>query len=534
MTVRCAMLALLLSNAGCEPPPVDCGGREDPERGPRVDWFRDVTAESGVQSINLPRASNPIGGSGVAVADVDGDGALDLVATAGVRGPTRVYRNLGELRFEDITAQSPSPLVAANGATLADLDGDGDADLVLADESGGALYENEGGGRFRRRDGGSLLPAPTAGGGVLAADFDGDGLLDLYYYAYQQNSATRTRSQLLRNRGGFAFDDLTASYGLGEQGYTWTVSWFDYDGDGAPDLYVANDTFVNDAGAQGMINVPRGLPDALFHSDGSPGAPHFTDRAKPAGLADPRSSMGGLVSDFDGDGRLDLYVSNVGRNHLLINGGNGTFTNQTDRFGVGATRRSNALCPDTATDERCLLVSWGAARFDADHDGIDDLLMVDGAVDEPADQPSVEYRGGPGGEYREVSAGIGCQRGRALVPADFDGDGDLDLVITSYSGPLRLMRNQAPAGRGWLRVRLIGKRSNRDGVGATVTALMQGGRRVVRAVGAGGIVHSSAPVEAHFVAADDSIDALEIRWPSGTVQTVTPVPRDQVIAISEP
>lgn len=481
----------------------------DPARGPAAGRFRDVTAQSGVDFLYTTTGFQ---GGGLAVADLDGDGLPEIVA--GRRsGGAAVFRNRGGLRFEEAIGAGLDPAVAVHAIAAADLDNDGDRDLVLAGPGAARVLAGRG-------DGGFDLAARLAGTGVtehvLPVDLDGDGLLELYFSNYDIRSDANTQNRLYSNRGGLVLEAAAGTFGAG---LSWTATALDADGDGDQDLYVANDTLVADFGK------PAGPPefpwpvDLLLRNDGPgpDGAPRFTDIAAAVGLDTPRSSMGGVLGDLDGDGRLDLYVPDLGANELFVQGGAGRFGDRGAELGVAALARRSAVCGPDPTGEECLLLSWSAAVADFDLDGFDELLVVNGETSPGDAPPVVMFARGAEPAYREVAPEIPCLDARGLVATDLDGDGDQDVVIGPREGPLAIYENRgAPAATAWLRVALRGRVSNRDGVGAIVTARLASGRTVPRAIGAGGVIHAASPPEAVFgLAGGDEIEAIEVRWPSG-------------------
>ncbi|HEY6460047.1 MAG TPA: FG-GAP-like repeat-containing protein, partial [Polyangiaceae bacterium] len=422
----------------------------------------------------------------------------DIVAPT-ANGMTYVYSNLGGLRFRDVTAASGvDGHGVASGATLCDLDGDGDLDLLLSTDAqavGGNLFffRNQGNGVFADATAATGLTTTGSVRSVLCADLDGDGLLDVYVanYGFIGVAGIPGRADaFFRNRGDGTFVDLASRLGFDTDGFTWTVAASDYDGDGDLDLYVANDTFATDDGTRPAPPYDAGLGftppgDRLFRNDG-PGAdgyPVFTDVSASAGaaLTTPRSTMGVVAADFTGDGVPDYYVSNYGRKALLAGTGDGGFVDRTSAFGLEAIERHagpDGLCGAGQTSAECLLVSWAGALEDFDLDGRRDLVLLDGDL-HGGPQPQAVWRGmapeaGTGTAFAPVQTDLPWAAARALVPADLDGDGDLDLVMTTWNGPVELFENVAAehdggAAAAWTSVTLQGSTSAPEGRGAVVT-----------------------------------------------------------------
>lgn len=480
----------------------------DPARGPAAARFADVTSRSG---LDFKYTANDFKGAGLAVVDLDGDGRPEIVAGRRDGGLT-LFRNRGSLHFEAIADAGIDPATAATAIGAVDLDNDGDRDLVVAGTGIAYVIANKGDGTFE-----VAAVFDNSGGTehVLPVDLDGDGLLDLYFSNLDILDADKSMNRLYLNRGRLQF----AVVGPAGAGLSWTATALDVDADGDQDLYVANDTLVTDYGKPMPATPPSMLPlDLLLRNDGpgADGIPRFTDVAAELGFANPRSSMGGLLGDFDGDGRLDIYIPNFGANKLLLRDPAGSFVDGTSRLGVAATARVNPLCPLEPKHEACLVLSWSAALSDFDLDGYDELLVVNGETS-PLDPPPVMlFTRGPELAYRELSPGIPCMDARGLVVTDLDADGDQDVVIGQKEGALLIYENRGrPAAGTWLQVVLSGSASNRDGVGAVVTARMTSGRTLPRAIGAGGVVHSASPAEAWFGLGSDEVEVVQVQWPSG-------------------
>jgi hypothetical protein len=490
--------------AGCEDPAEESC---DLPRGPRMAQFEEVTASSG---IDFHYVTTGFQGGGLAVADLDGDGLPEVVA--GRReGGLAMFHNRGRLRFAEVRDSGLDPDLAATAMAAADLDNDGDRDLVIASAGVARVMANQGDGRFveaaRLEDTGSIEH-------VLATDLDGDGLLDLYLGNYDFSNGPRSLNRLYLNRGGLAF----AAAGMIGPGLTWTTTAWDADGDGDQDLYVANDTLLFDFGRGDPPPTPQFPVDLLLRNDGPgmDGVPRFTNIATGVGLQRPRSSMGGLLGDFDGDGRLDLYIPDYGSKKLFVGDLSSGFADRAAELGVLGTVRDNAACGPDTRNERCLLLSWSAALSDFDLDGHDELIVVNGATEVGRPPPVLMFARGSEPAFHEVSPSIGCIDARGMVVTDLDGDGDQDLVLGQKHGPLEIYRNVArPAPGSWLRVELRGRASNREGVGALVTAHLAGGRSPMRVVAAGGVIHSSSPAEAFFGLGGDEVLSVEVRWPAG-------------------
>jgi V8-like Glu-specific endopeptidase len=512
-----------------------------PPDAPMLDWFEDVTESSGVASVDMMDVR------GVAIADLDGDGLLDIVAPRGYYGVVAL-RNAGAFRFDDVTTDSGLVLPLqfhAIAVAAGDLDNDGFVDLVVSGNQGIVAFRNEGGGAFllRGRDAGFALETDRDYA-LLVSDLDGDGAIDIYA-AHMTTPQRPFPDRLYRNLGDFTFADVPSRYGLDSAGETRAAPLtFDFDRDGDLDVYFANDTRVIDSGERPLPReaYPHQIPepDRLFRNDGpdTGGGARFTDVSVEAGVDVPRSSMGVAIGDFSGDGIPDLFVSDFGQNDVLLGLGDGTFTDGSEAGPVFA-RRLDSQCnaSDLAVSSLCWLVSWGATYEDFDLDGVQDLIVANSMVPALAGsmfgarQPMESWRGLGDGRFAPVQAGLSWRVGRGLAPADLDNDGDLDLVVAGTDS-LYLFRNRVTAGN-WLRVMLAGHRSNAMGLGAEVRAVLTSGRTLTRYIGAGGVEKSWAAPEAHFGLGAERVAHLEIVWPTGNVQVVRDIPVGQRIVIHE-
>jgi hypothetical protein len=510
-----------------------------------VPTFSDVTKAAGIgfrhQALERADAIQ----AGAAFLDFDGDGRPDIFLT-NAGGANALYRNNGDGTFTDVAAAAgvADPDGVSIGVACADYDNDGRCDLLVTRFGGGLkLYRNNGDGTFSDVTAAAGLATPGGHAASAAwADFDGDGHLDLYVTYWLDSvppgltDLTRTDGELkveyaarsrghrlYRNNGDGTFAEVSRYLGQPPPSPGLAVGFVDYDDDGRPDLYVVNDMgrFVQ--------------PNKLFHNDGPTpnGGWSFSEVGQRAGVDAVLFGMGVAFGDYDGDGRLDVYATNMGSNVLFHNRGNGTFEPTTNRAGVG---RGTIRGEDS--------VGWGTAFFDFDNDGHLDLYFTAGVVYPMPpvngvavpDQPNAMFHNRGDGTFRDVSKltrtdSTGC--GRGLAVADFDGDGFLDVLVANYGQAPVLYRNGGNANR-WLGVRLIGTRSNRDGIGARLT-LTAGGRSQVREVASGTSFLSQHSLVAHFgLGPLERAESLEVRWPSGAVQRLTDLAANRLITVTEP
>jgi enediyne biosynthesis protein E4 len=478
---------------------------------------------------------------GVAVLDFDGDGWLDVYAVQGGPFPPRdsplpfgdrLFRNRGDGRYQDVTAASGLAVLPGgygHGVAVGDYDNDGRPDLFVTRWRSYALYRNLGGGRFLDATAQAGLGGdrdwPTS---AAWADFDNDGDLDLYVCHYLKWDAQNPtlceypeRSKpgymycdpllfpplpdhIFRNDGG-RFRDVSAAAGIVDlDGRGLGVLADDLDDDGKVDVFVANDLSAN--------QFYRNL-----------GGFRFSEQATESGLA--ASSQGGNLAgmgtargDFDGDGRLDLAVTNfLGQATTLYHDhGGGLFSDRSTATGLAAATRQ--------------FLGFGLAALDANNDGRLDLVEANGHVSDY--RPSFPYEmraqlllGDASGHFRDVSEQAGAcwqvpRLGRGLAVADIDNNGRMDVLIAGQGAPLVLFHNQAaPAAGHFLTLALDGVASNRDGVGAKVT-VTAGGRSQVAARFGGGSYLSASDPRLHFgLGGASRADRVEVRWPSGRRDT---------------
>lgn len=528
-----------------------------------VPRFENVAPTSGIDFVlsNAPtpekRLIETMPG-GLAAFDYDGDGRVDLFFANGNPTPApekagpayrnRLYRNLGDFRFEDVTeAAGLAGQGYAMGAAAADYDNDGDIDLFVPGVARSTLYRNQG-GRF---DDVTAAAGITSSAWSVAAawvDIDNDGDLDLFVVNYlswkdgaDRYCGDRVRNlrvychpkfytglpnQLYRNRGDGTFEDISVASGIAAHvGKGMSVAVADFDEDGRPDLFVTNDA----------------VPNFLFRNvDGT----RFEETALLAGVAlpglgRPVSSMGVAAQDVTGDGRVDLVVTALRGETFPL------YVNDTTPSPSGSKQPALLMFHD-GTHETKLAASstqhsgWGVALVDLDNDGSLDLATAHSHVNDLIDQfEASPYKEANGiqlwrnGGFQDVTADAGLAGAvaahRGLIAVDLNDDGRVDLVTTSLGGPVGIWKNNGPAGH-WLRVRLKGRQSNRDGLGAVVT--VAGRRHVVTS----SVGYASSVLHGVHVGLGSSATPpeIQVRWPSGRTQTIVPPGIDRVIEVTEP
>ena len=486
-------------------------------------------------------------GAGVALLDYDDDGRLDIYFVNGAdladparlgggeaksdpRYWNRLYRNLGGLRFEDVTEQAGARGSGYGmGVAAADYDNDGDSDIFVSNFGADTLLRNEGGGRFRdvSREAGIAGGGWSSGAAFL--DYDGDGLLDLFAAGYLDWSFERNRPcgdalpkrrsychprlfgaaahTLYRNLGGGRFADVSTQSGIAAfPGKSLGVAVGDYDEDGRIDVFAANDS----------------RPQQLFRNAGGG---RFEEVAVEAGIAYDAegrdyAGMGVAWNDYDGDGRADIAVNALGRQgYWLYRNVGGAFETASERSGLAALS--------------ALRSGWGMGLADFDNDGWRDLFVAQGhvmddiAFSDPAlarREPlllarnlfgrffDAARRGGAVFERRYAA------RGAAF--GDLDNDGRIDIVVNVNDGPALVLHNTTRGAGKHLRIRLEGVTSNRGGIGASLTLRLADGRRLTAFRGSGGSYLSSSAADLHFgLGRGGRCESLEVRWPDGSRQS---------------
>ena len=506
--------------------------------------YVDVAADVGIEFVHSngargQKALPETMGSGVAFFDCDDDGRLDLYFV-NAAAPAALYRNEGNGHFTDRTAAAGvGDSGYGMGVVAADFDGDGDQDLYITSYGPNLLYRNEGAGRFADLTRSFGAGDEGFGTGAAVGDWDLDGDLDLYVANYLDCRADPDRAcfrqdsvrvycapwtyapqpdVFYRNDGGH-FAEIGAEIGLmpnvaRELGAVFT----DYDDDGDPDLYVAGD----------------GTPNLLYRNQDG----RFTELGLVAGVAynkEGRSEagMGVAVGDYDQSGTFDFLVTNfyLETNTLYHNEGDGFFLDKTTALKLGKP----------SLDQ----LAWGAAFFDWDLDGDEDLFVANGHMDDNVElfeqttyaQQNQLFRN-DGERFTDISttAGSGMQRvesSRGAAVGGWDNDGDLDIAVAHINARASVLRNDGNDGRNWLAIRTVGRSSNRDGIGARVSVRV-GASTQVREVRRGGSYLSSHDPRVHFgLGVSTRVDEVEIRWPSGVVQQFESVEAGQILTVEE-
>jgi hypothetical protein len=530
--------------------------------------FVDATADSGIEFRNVCGAQpgskgwlTESMGAGAAWLDYDADGNLDLYLVngstherkPGAGEPNQLLRGDGKGHFTDVTSQAGvGDRGWGYGVAVGDIDNDGNADIYVTNQGTNALFRNRGDGKFEELTG----KAGVGGAAVWSTaaaffDIDADGDLDLYVGNYMESDTTRIprrgtqeaidylctyngipvvcgplrqvpkQDVLYRNNGDGTFSDVTSASGLllETPRFTLGVVTADFDNDGDPDIYVANDSVQNslwqNRGDGTFVDVGVGALVGL-NADGK-----------------PQAGMGTDFGDYNADGWLDIVVTNFAQdlNTVYRNMGGKFFIDDSLLAGMEVTR---------------LALSWGAGFVDFDRDRDLDLFIANGHV-----YPQVEsYDLGTSfrqtnhlfvndnGRFTERGADSGPALGvarsfRGAAFGDYDNDGDVDALVTALDEGVLLMRNETTAPGHFLQVRLVGTTSNRDAVGARVT-VVAAGRPYMRERKGGGSYLSASDPRLHFgLGAEETVQMLQVRWPSGKKEIMRNVPADQLVTMVE-
>lgn len=514
--------------------------------------FEDATAASGIQfthSFGAQKLGSLLEstGGGCVWFDYNNDGFPDLYVVSGkpladdihpyplkkkpeVAPHNHLYRNNGNGTFTDVTEQAG---VAANiygmAAIAADFDNDGHVDLFVTGYGQAILYRNKGDGKFEdvTRKAGINVDGWSISSTWL--DYDRDGCVDLFvgryvkfdpkyrnYYAadnypgpldYEADS-----NRLYHNNCNGTFTDVSDKSGIGAfKGRTMGVTAADFDGDGYSDIYVANDKTEN----------------FLFHNkhDGT-----FEETAADAGVAygqngEMTSAMGPVFADIDGNGRLDLWVTDSKYNRFMRNTGKNGFEDVSEASGISAASAQ--------------YVSWGSGVYDFDNDGLLDVLIFHGGLIHMVPQEHSLFRGVGEGKFADASRSAGpvldvktVARGACF--ADYDNDGKVDAFVVNLGAAGTLLHNISVSNNHWIAVALKGRNSNRDGIGAYLEILAGGRKQVTERVAGSGYL-SQNDGRVHFgLGAASKVDKLTVNWPSGHVQVLENVAADRVLTVEEP
>ena len=495
-------------------------------------------------------------GGGVAFLDYDNDGHLDIyfvngtaLTVGGVSNPdasqpiNRLYRNNGDGAFSDVTQHAGVGDTGYGiGCCVADYDNDGNSDLFVTNYGQNLLYRNDGDGTFTDvTTEAGIVGEPRFSAGCAFADYDNDGWLDLVVVNYvavdlktapdcsQDGIPAYCRPEdfapepdvLYRNNGDGTFTDVTQDTGIAALGRGLGAVWTDVDNDSWLDLYIANDR----------------EPNFLYRNnkDGT-----FTELGELHGIArnehgDVESSMGIDTADADNDGDFDVILTHyqAETNTLYQNDGNGIFWDITAQSRL--------------SEPTLLPLAWGTGFVDFDNDGWLDLFFANGHLhDNIAEleeigvykQQNQLFRNRGDGVYTDISglSGEGMlieKSSRGAVFGDYDNDGDLDVLVTNINDTPDLLRNDTPPVHDWLGIKLIGKKSNRDGIGARVT-LQNDGTRLLREVKSGGsYLSQNAQQLLVGLGTADQIDRVIVRWQSGVQDVIENVKCNQVLTIRE-
>jgi hypothetical protein len=540
------------------PPPAPAAAPASRPSGPIQ--FTDVTEQAGIHFKHntgafgkkyLPETM----GNGACFLDYDNDGWQDILIVNSMDWPehktgksySALYHNNHDDTFTDVTKQAGLAVeMYGLGCAVADYDNDGYEDIYITGVGGNRLFHNLGNGKFAD----VTAKAGVGDGGFSTSavwfDYDNDGKLDLFVANYVEWSTAKDQycsldgknksyctpqaykgqsSTLYHNKGNGMFEDVTKRAGLYDPASkALGIALLDYDNDGWLDLFVANDT----------------EPNKLYHNNHNG---TFADVAVGAGIAfgeagTARAGMGTDAADYDNSGRESLVLGNFTNEGMALyhNDGGGLFTDEAPSSGISRMSLQS--------------LTFGCFFFDYDLDGKLDIFAANGHVSDDINvvQPTVKYSQPPhlfrnlgNNKFEEVTNQLGkaLQQpivGRGGAYGDFDNDGDLDLLITGNHGPTRLLRNLNGNQNDVLRVKTVGTKSNRDGIGTKVTMITKKGERLMRMVKTGSSYLSQSELPLTFGLGKPGTESgvrLEIVWPSGQKDSIADVKPNQFITLRE-
>jgi len=494
---------------------------------------------------------------GCAFIDFDNDGWLDIFLLNGSRfegvppgTSNRLYKNNRDGTFTDVTEKAGLLHSDwASGVAVGDFDNDGFDDLFITNWGQNILYKNNGDGTFSdiTQKAGLLHEGKRWGAGCTFVDYDRDGKLDIFVANYLEFDPARIPKpgessfcnwkgipvncgpkgltpgslSLYHNNGDGTFTDVSEKSGVAKckGSYCMTTVAADFDNDGWPDLYVACDS----------------TPSFLLKNNHNG---TFTDIGLESGVAlnedgMEQAGMGLGIGDYNLDGNLDILKTHFADDTVVLyrNDGKGNFEDVTNSAGLGVETR---------------FISWGAGMFDFDNDGHPDLFWVTGSVypeiektlpNYPFKSPRILFRNLANGKFEELTDQAGpailephASRGAAF--GDFDNDGDVDVLILNMNEPPSLLRNDVAGANHWVKLKLVGTKSNRSAIGASVTA-RYAGKQQVQEVLSQASFYSANDLRLHFgLGLADKVD-LEIRWPNGAVEKIPNAPMNRILTVKE-
>jgi len=556
------MVSVVLATLGC---PMAVGQNQTSPPKNSIAYFTDVAQKSGLTAPivfggrDTKKYIIETTGTGAAIFDYDNDGWPDIFIVNGTtlegfpsgQAPTNhLYRNNRDGSFTDVTVKAGLNATGwGQGVCVGDYDNDGWEDLYVTYYGKNRLYHNQSGVFTEVAEKAGVSGSGKAWGtGCAWVDYDRDGHLDLMIANYVDfDLATAptpgerpscvwkgvpvmcgprglgsAKNILYHSRGDGTFEDVTTKAHIDQTDghYAFSVSTFDYNDDGWPDIYVACDS----------------TPSILYRNnrDGT-----FTDVAVVAGAAfneDGReqAGMGATIGDYNGDGRLDIFKTNFSddTSTLYRNNGDGTFDDVTSAAGLGLYTK---------------YLGWGTMFLDFDNDGWPDLLLVNGHVYPEVDknnlgsnyqEPRILYHNLGKGTFADISSSAGpgitmTASSRGLAVGDLWNDGRISAVITNLNALPSLLVNQVRSPNHWIAIRTVGTKSNRDGIGARIS-VKAGGRTLVDEVRSGSSYNSSSDMRVHFgLGSAMKVDSVQIRWPSGLQEHFDNLPVDSIQTLKE-